>query len=41
MTTGTWNTFNDETVENLEGKKLKLDEIDSESKYNSNMYVQY
>ncbi|XP_054269623.1 ubiquitin carboxyl-terminal hydrolase 48-like isoform X2 [Macrosteles quadrilineatus] len=28
---GTWNTFNDECVEKLEGKKLKLDEEDPES----------
>ncbi|KAG8280266.1 Ubiquitin carboxyl-terminal hydrolase 48 [Homalodisca vitripennis] len=29
--TGVWNTFNDESVEKLEGKKLKLDEEDPEN----------
>uniref|UniRef100_A0A1B6KRW5 ubiquitinyl hydrolase 1 n=3 Tax=Graphocephala atropunctata TaxID=36148 RepID=A0A1B6KRW5_9HEMI len=29
--TGAWNTFNDESVDKLEGKKLKLDEEDPEN----------
>lgn len=29
---GTWNMFNDESVQKLEGKKLKIDEEDPECK---------